>query len=62
MGAPAVQSPRLPHLTPTFCAPGGAALEALHRSVAAEPGLERSAADIYSTDEVRHGNLPCPCD
>ena len=23
---------------------------------------ERSAADIYSTDEVRHGNLPCPCD
>jgi hypothetical protein len=42
--------------------PGGVAREALDRPVAAEPGLERGAADIYSTSNIRHDNLPCPCD
>jgi hypothetical protein len=32
------------------------------RAVAAEPGIEGGRRDIHSTDKVRHGNLPCPCD
>jgi protein ImuB len=42
--------------------PGGIARKALDRPVAAEPGLKVGAGDIYSTNQLCHGNLPCPCD